>query len=116
MHRAHRHLLLLAAVGLCLLSRGAAAAALEDPVFAVTATEGRFEPAELLVPAGTAFKVKVTNAETSPIEFESFELHRERVVQPGGTITVNMPSLSPGTYKFLDDFHHQTPEGAIIVK
>lgn len=116
MHRIHRQLLSLAAIGLCLVSGRAPAAATDDPLFAIKAAEGRFEPAELVVPAATAFKVRVTNAEAAPIEFESFELHRERVVQPGDTITVNMPSLAPGTYKFFDDFHSDTPAGAIIVK
>jgi hypothetical protein len=87
-----------------------------DDSFAVRAASGRFEPVELVVPAGAAFKVIVTNAEETPIEFESFELHRERVVQPGDTITVYIPALTPGTYKFFDDFHPDTPEGKIVVK
>ena len=44
---------------------------------------GRFEPAQLVVPANTPFKVQVTNSDTAAIEFESFELHRERVVRGG---------------------------------
>ena len=87
-----------------------------DDSFAVRAASGRFEPAELVVPAGAAFKVIVTNAAETPIEFESFELHRERVVQPGDTITVYIPALAPGTYKFFDDFHPDTPEGTIVAK
>jgi len=27
-----------------------------------------------------------------------------------------MPSLSPGTYEFVDDFHSATPKGAIVAK
>jgi hypothetical protein len=77
---------------------------------------GRFDPAELVVPAHTAFKLRVTNGDPDAIEFESFELHRERVVKPGETITVFMPSLSPGTYKFFDDFHGDTPNGVIVAK
>jgi plastocyanin len=84
--------------------------------FTVRAAGGRFEPAELVVPAGTAFQMTVTNAERMPIEFESFELHRERVVQPGDTITVYIPALSPGTYEFFDDFHPDTPQGKIVAK
>jgi hypothetical protein len=97
------------------LSSGRSDAAMDDR-FTVRAAGGRFEPAELVVPAGAAFQVIVTNAEETPIEFESFELHRERVVQPGDTITIYMPSLTPGTYKFFDDFHPGTPEGNIVAK
>jgi hypothetical protein len=58
----------------------------------------------------------VTNGEAIPVEFESFELHRERVVQPGETITVNMPPLAAGSYKFFDDFNDKTPQGEIVAK
>ena len=108
---------LLLSAGLALVPCGQTwAAAPQDGAVEVRAAGGRFEPAQLLVPAGAAFKVTVTNAEKTPIEFESFELHRERVVQPGDTITVYIPALSPGTYKFFDDFHHDTPEGEIVAQ
>jgi cupredoxin-like protein len=77
---------------------------------------GRFEPSILEVRANTPFKVTVTNHDKAAIEFESFELHRERVVRPGQTITVYMPPLAPGSYQFFDDFDHAAPEGAIISK
>ena len=85
-------------------------------VFVIKAEGGRFQPAQLQVTANHPFKVQVTSAEQTPIEFESFELRRERVIGPGETITVNMPALSPGTYKFFDDFHRDTPEGAIVAR
>ncbi len=75
---------------------------------------GAFAPAMVTVPANKPFKVKVTNGSDAAIEFESFELHRERVVPPGETITVHMPSLAPGNYQFFDDFHHEVPKGKIV--
>jgi Cupredoxin-like domain len=75
---------------------------------------GSFAPAMVTVPANKPFKVKVTNQSDAAIEFESFELHRERVVPPGETITVHMPSLAPGNYQFFDDFHHEVPKGRIV--
>jgi hypothetical protein len=88
----------------------------DDKLPQITLKGGRFDPLELVVPANTAFKLLVTNSDPDAIEFESFELHRERVVGPGETITVFMPSLSPGTYKFFDDFHNSTPNGVIVAK
>ena len=88
----------------------------ERPTYVIVAENGRFNPSEIVVPPGTAFLVHVKNGESSPIEFESFELHRERVVEPGETISVNMPSLTSGDYKFFDDFHQSTPQGTITVK
>jgi Cupredoxin-like domain len=77
---------------------------------------GSFAPAMLTVPANKPFKVKVMNGSDAAIEFESFELHRERVVPPGETIMVHMPSLAPGSYQFFDDFHHGVPNGVIVSK
>jgi hypothetical protein len=87
-----------------------------DNVFTIKAEAGHFNPSQLEVAPNQPFKVRVTSAEDTPIEFESFELRRERVVRPGETITVNMPGLSSGTYKFFDDFHRDTPQGEIVVK
>ncbi len=77
---------------------------------------GHFEPAAFNVPAGKSFKITVTNEGASAIEFESFELNRERVVQPGQTITVNLPKLDPGQYHFFDDFHHEVAQGTITAQ
>jgi hypothetical protein len=96
------------------------AIAFASPAFADSAMpavqfrDGRFEPSSVVVPANQPFKVQVTNSAASAIEFESFELHRERVVRPGETITVYMPPLSPGDYEFFDDFNHAAPKGQIV--
>ena len=75
---------------------------------------GAVEPASLTLPANTPVKLQVTNAGDAAIEFESFELHRERVVQPGQTITVYIPALAPGVYPFFDDFSHGAVKGEIV--
>ena len=75
---------------------------------------GTVEPASLTLPANTPVKLQVTNAGDAAVEFESFELHRERVVQPGQTITVYIPALPPGTYPFFDDFSHGAVKGEIV--
>ena len=75
---------------------------------------GAVEPASLTLPANTPVKLQVTNAGDAAVEFESFELHRERVVQPGQTITVYIPALPPGSYPFFDDFSHGAVKGEIV--
>ncbi len=75
---------------------------------------GAVEPASLTLPANTPIKLQVTNAGDAAVEFESFELHRERVVQPGQTITVYIPALPPGTYSFIDDFSNGAVKGEIV--
>ena len=77
---------------------------------------GHFEPASFNVAAGRPIKLTVMNQGDSAIEFESFELNRERVVQPGQTITVQLPKLDPGQYHFFDDFHHEVAQGTITAQ
>ncbi len=77
---------------------------------------GHFEPERLSVAAGRSFQLTVSNASRSAIEFESFELNRERVVAPGQTITVYLPSLSPGSYRFFDDFNHKAGGGTLVAR
>ena len=104
-------------VAACVLTLiGARGAWGEDVPPEIKLADARFDPAEVVVPVNTPFKVRVTNADTAAIEFESFELRRERVVRPGETITVFMPPLAPGTYPFFDDFHRDTPAGAIVAR
>ena len=79
-------------------------------------TRGTVEPVRLTVPANTPVKLQVSNAGDAAVEFESFELHRERVVQPGQTITVLIPRLAPGTYQFTDDFSHGATTGEIVAR
>lgn len=99
-----------------LLLVGASTLRAEDALPEIKLAGGHFEPQELSLPANTPVKLRVTNAENAAVEFESFELHRERVIQPGETITVYLPALDSGSYKFFDDFHRDTPEGTIVVK
>ncbi len=76
----------------------------------------RFAPQTVSVSAGQPLTIKVVNAGEETIEFESFKLGREKAVEPGETVTVHLPALSPGTYEFSDDFHHDVPEGAIVAR
>ncbi len=93
-----------------------AAVAAEMPVFALTIHNHRFDPATLKVPADTKFKLRVTNKDTTPSEFESNELNREKIVLPGSTVTVFVGPLNPGQYKIFDDFHQDTGQGVLIAE
>lgn len=75
-----------------------------------------FVPQELTVPQGKKVRLTIVNEDATPAEFESFELHREKVVDAHGTITVFVGPLDPGTYPFFDDFHHYATTGSIVAK
>jgi len=93
-----------------------AASAAEMPEYALTIQNHRFEPVTLKVPANTKVKLRVTNKDSTPSEFESNDLNREKVVLPGSTITVFIGPLKPGQYKFLDDFHQDAGHGVLIAE
>lgn len=76
----------------------------------------RFAPQTVTVPAAQALVLNVVNASDETIEFESFALHREKVVEPGRAISVRVPALGTGAYDFYDDLHQDVPEGRIVVK
>ncbi|MDR3385916.1 MAG: cupredoxin domain-containing protein [Rudaea sp.] len=78
--------------------------------------EHKFEPAELSVPAGAKIKLLIENQDTTPEEFESNELNREKIVVGKGTITVYLGPLDAGRYPFFGDFHQETAQGVLIVK
>ena len=108
--------MMVGAFALGVVLAGPAGAAADDGVQEVQFRDGHFEPAILTISANAPVKLRVRNADGAPIEFESFELNRERVVPPGQVVTVFIPSLSPGTYHFFDDFHREVPPGTLIVK
>ncbi len=86
-----------------------------DPSFAIALKNNQFIPSQLQIPAGTKVKLVVGNDNSIPSEFESSQLHREKIVPPGQEVTVFVGPLDPGSYEFFDDFHPQT-RGHLIVK
>jgi len=102
---------------LCLLLTASATAWAADlPEFQLTIKDRKFEPAQLTVPADTKFKLRVTNTDNTPSEFESTDMNREKIVLPNSTITVFIGPLDKGSYKFFDDFHQDTGKGVLVVE
>ena len=99
-----------------LLAVAPLAAAADTPEFTLTIKDHRFEPAELAIPAGQKVRIKVTNADPTPEEFESHELNREKVIPGGTTATIFVGPLKPGEYPFFGEFNPKTAQGKLIVK
>jgi plastocyanin len=76
----------------------------------------RFEPAELRVPAGQRVKLVVHNQDSTPEEFESHDLNREKVVPPGAKVTIFIGPLKPGRYKYYGEYHEATAKGVIVAE
>ena len=101
-------------VGLLVLAMSAPASA-DEPNFAIAIKDGQFVPNELTIPAGVKVKLTVRNENRTASEFESTQMHREKVVTAGQEISVFIGPLDPGRYEFFDDFHPET-RGFLIAK
>ncbi|KZC34827.1 iron transporter [Rhodanobacter sp. FW510-R12] len=101
-------------VAACLFASTSAAA--ELPAYTLVAKDGRLTPAVLDVPAQTRFKIIVRNDGSEPIEFESLQLRKEKVLAPGAQSFVVIAPLRPGEYEFFDDFHPDSGRGRIVAK
>jgi heme/copper-type cytochrome/quinol oxidase subunit 2 len=98
------------------LAVSATAFAADTPEFTITIKDHKFEPAELTIPANQKVKLKVVNADTTPEEFESHELNREKVIPGGATANIFVGPLKAGTYPFFGEFNPKTAQGKLIVK
>jgi len=107
-------LLVSSAFAVALLAAGPVGA--QDQTFALTIKDHQFEPSEIEVPANTKVSLKITNADSTPEEFDSSQLHREKVIPGGKDATIIIGPLKPGRYEFQGEYHSKTARGAVIVK
>ncbi|MDR3411431.1 MAG: cupredoxin domain-containing protein [Formivibrio sp.] len=82
----------------------------------LVARDGRFFPSELTVPPGRKIRIEIRNDGKDPVEFESTELRKEKVLAPGSKSVVVIFPQQAGRYKFFDDFHPVTGQGALVVQ
>jgi len=87
-----------------------------DQELALTIKHHQFEPSEVRARAGEKILLKVTNADSTPEEFESSALNREQLIRSGHTVTIHLPALKPGSYEFYGEFNPKTATGRLIVE
>ncbi|MDI7776532.1 cupredoxin domain-containing protein [Asticcacaulis sp. EMRT-3] len=94
---------------------GAGSVHAEDQ-YIITLKNHKFTPQVMTIPADTKVKVTIKNQDTTPAEFESNELNREKIVGGNSQITVFIGPLKTGLYGYFDDFHKATTTGKIEAK
>ncbi len=94
---------------------GATPALAAEPI-ELTIKGHRFQPERIEVPAGKPFELLVRNQDATPEEFESHDLHREKVIMGNGTAKIRFGALKPGEYAFVGEFHEATAKGVIVAK
>jgi plastocyanin len=97
------------------LMAGSLTARADDAVsLSVTIKDHKFDPAEVHAPAGQPIEFHVKNLNDIVSEFESSDLHFEKIVPVGSEAVVHVRAQQPGKYNFYDDFHRET-QGYLIV-
>ncbi|MCY7386907.1 MAG: cupredoxin domain-containing protein [Burkholderiales bacterium] len=76
----------------------------------------RFQPETVNVPTGKKVKLVIENRDSTPEEFESHPLNREKVIPGKSTGTVYIGPLAAGTYPFVGEFNEKTAKGFIVAK
>jgi Cupredoxin-like domain len=106
----------LALLVLSLIFGHATSAMTQDAPYTLVIKDHIFQPTEIEIPAGKKIELIVKNEDSTPEEFESTELRREKVVPGDQHITVYIGPLKPGRYEFFGDFNPKTARGHIVVK
>jgi heme/copper-type cytochrome/quinol oxidase subunit 2 len=96
------------------LSIAGAAYAEDLATYSITLKNHRFTPTEIHVPSGKPFFIVVTNADDTPDEFEMNAPPVEKVIAPGEQGRLRIRPLAPGRFRFFDDFHQDTAQGAFV--
>lgn len=87
-----------------------------DLEYQLTIRNHQFSPAELQVPAGKKIKLTVINQDSTPEEFESHSLNREKVIAGNAKASIYVGPLAAGKYEFFGEFNEKTARGAIVAQ
>jgi hypothetical protein len=88
----------------------------KTPVFEIEIRDHLFHPEEVHIPAETKVKLVVYNRDSTPEEFESYELNREKVIMGGRKANIFVGPLAPGVYPFFGEFNPKTAQGRVVVE
>ena len=91
-------------------------AAAAEPELLLVIKNHRFEPSELKVPAGKRIKLIVHNQDSTPEEFESHSLNREKIIPGGAKASIFIGPLKPGRYTFFGEYNEATAKGAVVAE
>ena len=88
----------------------------DQKVYQIIIKDHKFEPAQLNIPAGQKIKLTIENKDSTPEEFESYSLNREKLVAGNKQIIIYIGPVKAGTYSYFGDFHPQTAKGELVAQ
>lgn len=84
--------------------------------YETTLKDKAFTVAEIKVPAGKPFILKVTNANAAPAELEAKDMQIEKPVAANSEIVVRVKAMPAGKYLFVDEYQEDFAKGYIVVE
>lgn len=102
------------ALCICMLGLAASPSWAELRQFELTLQNHLFSPSTLYIPAGEKIRIRLINLDSSPEEFESFTLNREKVVLGQSEAVVFVGPVKAGAYPFSGEYNPDTARGVII--
>lgn len=87
-----------------------------DNEVALTIKNHQFSPAEIKVPANQRIKLSIHNQDTTPEEFESHSLNREKLIPAGAKAVIYIGPLKAGRYDFFGEFNPTTAKGVVVAE
>lgn len=103
-------------LALALATFCASTLAIAEPEATLVIKNHRFEPAEIKVPAGQRVRLTVHNQDSTPEEFESHKLNREKIVPPGAKVVIFIGPLKKGRYEFVGEYNEATAKGVVVAE
>ena len=76
----------------------------------------QFQPTEIKAPAAQKLRILVHNQDSTPEEFESHSLKREKIIPGGAKATILVGPLKPGRYAFFGEFNPATAKGTLVIE
>ena len=88
----------------------------EVAIYELSIKDHKFSQEKLEIPAGQKVKLLVKNLDTTPAEFESIDLNREKIISGNSSAVIFIGPLEIGEYVFFDEFNPKTATGKLVVK
>ncbi len=86
------------------------------PIVKIDIKNHLFFPSEVIIPADTKVKLLIRNMDSTPEEFESYELNREKVIPGNSRAVIFIGPIPAGNYPFFGEFFPKTAQGTVIAK
>lgn len=87
----------------------------ERAEYVVELKDHLFFPALIKIPPNEKVKLVIYNRDTTPEEFDSFDLNREKVIFPNKRAVIFIGPLPEGKYHFFGEFNPNSAKGTIVV-